>query len=59
MAKRKSGSDEESPHRKRQKITENSLAVEDTVKIQSVQDLQLLLTFEQDAGSRVRQSKFS
>ena len=56
MAKRKDDSDNESPHRKRQKITKDLVS---KVKIQSVQtskDLSLLLSFEQDTGPRTRQS---
>lgn len=57
MAKRKSGSDDESPHSKRQKLTRQSVAQQEPVNIQSSEDLQLLLAFQQDAGPHVKQSK--
>jgi len=57
MAKRRSGSDDDSPHRKRQKITKQSLPQLEVIEIQTPKDLQLLLAFEQDAGPHVRQSK--
>lgn len=57
MAKRKSDSDDDSPHKKRQRITKDLASEQDSVKIQTFRDLQQLLTFEQDAGPHVRQSK--
>ena len=57
MAKRKLDLDEDSPHRKRQKITNNALPREKPVKVESVQDLQALLAFDHDAGPQTRQSE--
>lgn len=58
MAKRTSDSDDESPHTKRQKLTGESVteAVK-PVRIQTSNDLHLLLVFEQDAGPDIKNSK--
>lgn len=56
MAKRIADS-EDSPHRKRQKITNSSPPAKDQNEIRSSRDLQLLLAFDQDVGPAVRQSK--
>ena len=56
MVKRKDDEDNESPYRKRQKLT-NALASEAEIQtVQTSKDLSLLLSFEQDAGPRTRQS---
>ena len=56
MAKRKDDSDDESPHRKRQKITKDLALKAEIQTVQTSKDLSLLLSFEQDAGPRTRQS---
>lgn len=56
MAKRLECSDEESPHTKRRKIGVNDVSKNHVVDIKSAQALQRLLAFEQDEGSRVKQS---
>ena len=56
MAKRKDDSDDESPHRKRQKITKDLASKAEIQTVQTSKDLSLLLSFEQDAGPRTRQS---
>lgn len=59
MAKRISGSNDGSPHAKRQRITRDSLPPlpkEKPVKIHNVRDLQVLLAFDQTTGPHVRQS---
>lgn len=59
MAKHKADSDEESPHRKRQKITKD-LESHETVtptELHSAKDLQSLLAFQQNAGPLVKQSR--
>ena len=57
MAKRKAGSDQDSPHSKRQKRN-NDLGSKSPVEdIKSPNDLRLLLAFEQDSGPHVRQSR--
>ena len=56
MLKRKDDEDNESPHRKRQKLTKD-LALEAEIQtVQTSKDLSLLLSFEQDAGPRTKQS---
>ena len=59
MAKRKSDADEEDPYTKRQRLTEQTVPQDQPHNIVNVADLQSLLTFEQDAGPKVRQSKSS
>ena len=56
MAKRKDDSDNEIPHRKRQKITKDLALKGELQPVQTSKDLSLLLSFEQDAGPRTRQS---
>ena len=56
MAKRKDDSDNESPHRKRQKLTKDLASKVEIQSIQTSKDLSLLLSFEQDTGPRTRQS---
>lgn len=56
MAKRKDDSDNESPHRKRQKITIDLASKAETQLVQTSKDLSLLLSFEQDTGPQKRQS---
>lgn len=56
MAKRTTDSDD-SPHRKRQKITKTSTPAKERYEIRSSRDLQLMLAFDQDIGPVVRQSK--
>ncbi len=61
MSKRKADLDDESPHRKRKRLTAEQ-ALKKAPKpefpnIQSPKDLQVLLTFEQDAGPQTRQSE--
>ncbi len=58
MAKRIGGSDEEGPLAKRRKTSSNEASKKCTEEIQSSQDLQRLLAFEQDTGSLVKQSMF-
>ena len=56
MAKRKDDSDNESPHRKRQKITKDLASKAEIQPVQTSKDLSLLLSFEQDTGPQARQS---
>ena len=56
MAKRKDDSDNESPHRKRQKITKDLASKAEIQPVQTSKDLGLLLSFEQDTGPQARQS---
>ena len=56
MAKRTADYDD-SPHAKRQKITQTSAPATEKHDIRSSRDLQLLLAFDQDVGPAVRQSK--
>ena len=57
MAKRTGDSDEESPHKKRRKLTKALEAKQPIQPIQTSKDLGLLLAFDQDAGPRARQSE--
>lgn len=57
MAKCKTDSEDESPQRKRQKMTTGRVPEKETQVIQSAEDLRSLLAFQQDAGPVVRQSK--
>lgn len=50
-------SDDESPHRKRRRLTKDLASKPELPSIHSCKDLQSLLTFEQDAGPQTRQSK--
>ncbi len=56
MAKRKDDSDDESPHRKRQKLTKDLASEAEVQTVQTSNDLSFLLSFEQDAGPRTKQS---
>ena len=56
MAKRKDDFDNESPHRKRQKITKDLASKAEIQPVQTSKDLSLLLSFEQDTGPQARQS---
>ena len=56
MAKRKDDSDNESPHRKRQKITKDIASKAEIQPLRTSKDLSLLLSFEQDTGPQARQS---
>ena len=56
MAKRKDDSDNESPHRKRQKITKDLASKAEIQPVQTSKDLSLLLSFERDTGPQARQS---
>ncbi|KAK3174498.1 hypothetical protein OEA41_001744 [Lepraria neglecta] len=55
MAKRTGDSDEESPHKKRRKLTKDLEVKQPIQPIQTSKDLGLLLAFDQDAGPRARQ----
>lgn len=57
MGKRKVDLDEESPHRKRKRLTKEQAPKPEVPNIESSKDLQLLLRFEQDAGPQTRQSE--
>ena len=59
MAKHKEDPDEESPHKKRRKLTKGLKAKQEPVSIQTSKDLQSLLAFDQNVGPRARQSKAS
>ena len=57
MAKRTADSDDDSPHRKRRKITQTLPSATERHEIRSSRDLQLLLAFHHDVGPAVKQSK--
>lgn len=60
MVKQTPDSDDDSPHRKRQKLTTESVVeAEKPVRIQTSNDLHALLIFEQDTGPHVKQSEIS